>query len=59
MHDTTPVCQLCGSPDIRMSDKHGWVICDDCGEDGPSMQYGDWITGQETPHMIPDGYAEA
>jgi len=55
---TDQVCQECGSSEIQMSGKHGWVVCDDCGCDGPAADYDDWVTSQEGPHMIPEGYAE-
>ncbi len=58
MRDETPVCPCCGTHNIRMAGKHGWIECDDCGEEGHAVQYGDWLTGQEGPHMIPNGYAE-
>lgn len=55
--ETDLVCR-CGSASIRMLAKHGYVECDDCGEEGYSIAYDDWLACQEDPHMIPDAYAE-
>lgn len=57
-NDADLVC-CCGSTNIRMLAKHGYAECQDCGEEGYSVAYADWLTSQEGSHMIPDNYAEA
>ena len=56
--DFTLVCQHCGSTNIITAGKHGWVECGECGEIDHAVACGDWLSGQEGPHQIPEGYAE-
>lgn len=60
MDDDTLVCPWCGSDNIRRHSLPGdwWIQCDECGEEDKPIKYGDWLSSQEGPHMIPDGYNE-